>query len=64
MPETPTQTPEPLRDSTPIGRITATCDRVVKLIPPKAWLAVFTGSLVLVGLAVYTSCPVALPLSI
>jgi hypothetical protein len=55
VPETPTQTPEPPRALGLAGRTTATCNRVVKLIPPKARLAVLTGSLVLVGLAVYTS---------
>lgn len=55
MPETQTQQREPERASKPAGGITATCNRVVKLIPPNARLAVLTGSLVLFGLAVYTS---------
>jgi hypothetical protein len=55
MPETPTQKPETPRASRPAGGITATWNRVVKLIPPKARLAVLTGSLVLFGLVVYTS---------
>lgn len=55
MPETPTQKPEAPRASAPAGPIAAACNRVVQLIPPKARLAVLAGSLVLVGLAVYTS---------
>src|SRR5260370_17251152 len=55
MNETPTQKPEPPRASAPAGLIIATFNRVVQLIPPKARLAVLTGLLVLVGLAVYTS---------
>jgi hypothetical protein len=55
MPENPTQKPEPSRASTPAASIMAACDRVVRLIPPKARLALLTGSLVLVGFAVYTS---------
>ena len=55
MNETPTQKPEPPRASAPAGPIIATFNRVVQLIPPKARLAVLTGLLVLVGLAVYTS---------
>jgi hypothetical protein len=55
MPETPTQRPEAPRASVPAGPIAAACRRVVQLIPPKARLAVLAGSLVLVGLAVYTS---------
>jgi hypothetical protein len=55
MNETPTQKPEPPRASAPDGLIIATFNRVVQLIPPKARLAVLTGLLVLVGLAVYTS---------
>ena len=35
----------------------ATCNHLVQLIPPKARMAVLTGALVLVGLAVYTSLP-------
>ena len=55
MPETPTQKPEPPRASRPAGGITAIWNRVVRLIPTKARLAVLTGSLVSFGLAVYTS---------
>ncbi len=55
MNETPTRKPEPPRTSAPAGPIIATFNRVVLLIPPKARLAVLTGLLVLVGLAVYTS---------
>jgi hypothetical protein len=55
MPETLTQKPEPPHASTPARPIMAICNRVVQLIPPKARIAVLTGSLVLVGLAVYTS---------
>jgi hypothetical protein len=55
MNETPTQKPEPPRASAPAGPIIATFNRVVQLIPPKARLAVLTGLLVLVGLAVYTT---------
>jgi hypothetical protein len=55
MPETPTQKPEPSRASTPVASAMVACNRVVRLIPPKARLALLTGSLVLVSLAVYTS---------
>ena len=55
MNETPTPKPEPSRASATAGPIIATFNRVVQLIPPKARLAVLTGLLVLVGLAVYTS---------
>ena len=55
MNETPTPKPKPSRASATAGPIIATFNRVVQLIPPKARLAVLTGLLVLVGLAVYTS---------
>ena len=55
MNEAPTQKPKPPRASAIAGLIIATFNRVVQLIPPKARLAVLTGLLVLVGLAVYTS---------
>jgi hypothetical protein len=55
MNETPTRKPEPPRASAAAGPIIASFNRVVQLIPPKARLAVLTGLLVLVGLAVYTS---------
>ena len=55
MSENPTQTPEPPRVSKLAASIVAACNRVVRLIPPKARLALLTGSVVLVSLAVYTS---------
>ena len=55
MNETPTPKPTPPHVSATAGPIIATFNRVVQLIPPKARLAVLTGLLVLVGLAVYTS---------
>ena len=55
MNETPTSKPNPPRASATAGPIIAAFNRVVQLIPPKARLAVLTGLLVLVGLAVYTS---------
>ena len=57
MPETPTQKSEAPHASTPARFIMATCNRLVQLIPPKARMAVLTGALVLVGLAVCTSLP-------
>jgi len=54
MPEIPTQKSEAPYASTPAGLILAACNRMVQLIPPKARMAVLTGALVLVGLAVYT----------
>ena len=64
MNEVPTQKPRTARASAPAGPIIATFNHVVQLIPPKARLAVLTGLLVLVGLAVYTSLFGVLPLSI
>jgi hypothetical protein len=55
MSENPTQTPEPSRVSKLAASIVAACNSVVRLIPPKARLALLTGSVVLVSLAVYTS---------
>jgi hypothetical protein len=55
MPENPTQKPEPSCPSTLTASIVAACNRVVRVIPPKARLALLTGSLVLVGLAIYTT---------
>ena len=55
MPENPLQISEPGRSLTVAGRVRATCKRAVQWIPPKARLAVLAGSLVLIGLAVYTS---------
>ena len=55
MNETPTPKPKPPHASATAGPIIATFNRVVQLIPPKARLAVLTGLLVLVGLAIYTS---------
>ena len=55
MPETPEQTSEPSGSPTVAGRVATTCKRVVQWIPPKARLAVLAGSVVLIGLALYTS---------
>jgi len=54
MAETPTQKTETSRASTLARPIVTAYNRVVQLIPPKARLAALTGSLVLLGLAVYT----------
>ena len=64
MNETPTQKPAPPRASASAGPIIATFNRVVQLIPRKARLAVFTGLLVLVGLAFTHPFWAVLPLSI
>jgi hypothetical protein len=55
MSENPIQTPEPSRVSKLAASIVTACNRVVRLIPPKARLALLTGSVVLVALALYTS---------
>jgi hypothetical protein len=51
---TPAQSSEPERISGIADRVSAIHNRVMQWIPPKARLAVLTGSLVLIGLALYT----------
>lgn len=55
MPETPIQKPKPSHASILLDFAKASFNRVVRSIPPKARAALLAGSIVLIGLAVYTS---------
>ena len=55
MPETPIQKPKTSHASILLDSAKASFNRVIRLIPPKARLALLTGSMVLITLAVYTS---------
>jgi hypothetical protein len=55
MPQMPPQISEPGRPPAVAGRVATIYKQAVRAIPPKARLAVLAGSLVLIGLAIYTS---------